>query len=75
MKNLFESYEFRVLLSIIWGLGLSCLFRQVCKGRNCIIFKAPNPNEIRGNTYKQDDKCYTYDTVNTKCTDDAISSM
>ena len=36
---------------------------------------APNPNEIRGNTYKQDDKCYTYDTVNTKCTDDAISSM
>ena len=72
MKDIFHTYEFKVLLSIIWGLGLSCLFRQVCKGRNCFILKAPDPNEVKKNIYKEDDKCYTFKTENTKCTEDAI---
>jgi hypothetical protein len=74
MKNLFITHEFKILLSIIWGLGISCLFRQVCKGRNCIIFKAPDPAEIKNNIYKEDDTCYKFKTENTKCTNDVISS-
>jgi len=74
MKNIFDKYEFRILLSIIWGLGISCLFRQVCKGRNCIIFKAPNPIEVKKNIYIEDGKCYRFDTKDTQCTDDAVSS-
>ena len=25
----------QIFISILWGLGLSALFRQVCLGRNC----------------------------------------
>ena len=29
----------KIIISIIWGLGLAALFRRVCKGRNCIVIK------------------------------------
>jgi len=53
------------LLSIILGLGLATLFRKVCKGRNCMVFKAPPLKDIETSTYKQNGKCYqfTYETV------------
>jgi len=53
------------LLSIVLGLGLATLFRKVCKGRNCMVFKAPPLNDIETSTYKQNGKCYqfTYETV------------
>ena len=28
----------KIVISIILGLGLSTLFRKVCKNRNCIVF-------------------------------------
>ena len=54
------------ILSIVLGLGLATLFRKVCKGRNCMVFKAPPLSEIEKTTYKQNDKCYkfSYETVN-----------
>ena len=70
--NIFNTYEGRIIISIIWGLGLSCLFRQVCKGRNCIIYKAPDPSTIKNNIYLHNSKCYKYDTETIKCTNDAI---
>ena len=73
MLELFKSKEGIILMSIIWGLGISCLFRQVCKGRDCIIVKAPNPNSIKGNIYKLEKKCYQYIPYNSACTQDAIN--
>jgi len=49
-----------ILLSIFWGLGLSCLFKKVCKGRNCIQYRAPPLNYVKNNTFKYNDKCYSY---------------
>jgi len=65
----------KIILGIIWGLGLACIFRCACEGRKCIIYKAPNPTQIINKIYGQDEKCYTFDTVNTECTDDAIETM
>ena len=65
LKRLVSS-EFGIkMLSIILGLGLATLFRKVCKGRNCMVFKGPNINEVEKTIYKNDDKCYQfkYDTV------------
>lgn len=62
----------RIIISIIWGLGISCLFGKVCKDRNCIIYKAPDPNIIKNNIYTYDNKCYQYDVETTKCTKDVI---
>ena len=65
LKRLLYTDFGQKLMSILLGLGLATLFRKVCKGRNCMVFKAPPLKEIEKTTYKQNDKCYkfTYETV------------
>jgi len=54
-------------MSALLGFGLATLFRTVCKGKNCIIFKAPPMDEIEDKIYKHQDKCYKFNPVTTKC--------
>lgn len=67
ISNLLSTREGKIILSIIWGLGLSALFRRACKGRTCIIIKGPKPIDMNNKIYKFDDKCYKYTAVNTQC--------
>ncbi len=71
MKFLRNEYT-KIILGILWGFGLSCIFRSACNGRNCIIYKAPKHKEVIENIYSSDEKCYKYETVNTECNKDAI---
>lgn len=57
----------RIIISIIWGLGLSALFRKACKGRNCLLIKGPNPAEIKDNIYEFNNKCYNYQPYSVTC--------
>ena len=57
----------KIIISIIWGFGLACLFRRVCKGKNCIIIKGPNPKDLKGKIFKFNNNCFTYDTYNVSC--------
>lgn len=61
-----------IVLAALWGLGLACLFRKTCIGRNCIILKAPPIHDIHDQTYKFDGKCYKYKTESKTCTKEAI---
>jgi hypothetical protein len=54
-------------MSILLGFGLASLFRTVCKGKNCIIMKAPDASEINGEVFRFQEKCYKYNTKATKC--------
>ena len=67
LSKFFHSETGRVMFSIILGFGLATLFRTVCKGKNCIVFKAPPLEEINGKTYKYDNKCYQYTPKSAKC--------
>jgi hypothetical protein len=76
LNKFFESNTGKYLLSIILGLGLASLFRSVCKGKNCLIYKAPPLEEINNKIYKHDDKCYKFNPVSVKCnTEKTIVSM
>jgi hypothetical protein len=57
----------KVFMSILWGLGLSALFRRACSGRSCIVYKAPHPSLIQGNVFRHDGKCYKYNTKRANC--------
>ena len=57
----------KYVVSILLGLGLATIFREACKDNNCIIFNAPDLNEVENKIYKQDGKCYKYNLVSTKC--------
>jgi len=67
ISNFVSTPRGKIILSIIWGMGLSTLFRKACKGRSCIIIKGPKPSEMHNKIYKFDNKCYRYESVNTIC--------
>jgi len=54
-------------MSILLGFGLASLFRTVCKGKNCLIFHAPPLDKFKDKIYKNDNKCFKYVPVATKC--------
>jgi len=59
----------RSLISILLGIGLACLFQKACSDRSCIDFSGPVISDIHEKIYKQDEKCYKYKSVVTKCND------
>ena len=63
----------KILISIILGLGLAMMFRRSCKGRSCIIYNAPNPNEIQKKTYRFDGKCVQLKPTAVMCPKDIKS--
>ena len=50
----------KLVISFILGIGLASLFRKVCKDRNCIVFRAPDFDEVTKNTYTYGEKCYAF---------------
>ena len=71
-SKILEKRETKILISIIWGFGIACLFRKVCKGRDCIIYKAPDPNYVKNNIWKFNNKCYNFNTETVKCRKESI---
>jgi hypothetical protein len=51
VRRLLHSNIGKSIISILLGLGLATLFRKVCNDRNCLLFKAPEPSEIKDKNY------------------------
>jgi len=67
LNKFFHSETGKVMFSIILGLGLASLFRTVCKGKNCMVFKAPPLDDVAGKTFKYGNKCYKYNATASSC--------
>jgi|APCry1669189241_1035207.scaffolds.fasta_scaffold118187_1 hypothetical protein len=70
IAEFFKSRTGVIIISVIWGLGLSTIFRKACEGKNCNVVKyvSPNPQDIAKSVYNYGtDECYQYDAVLTKC--------
>ena len=67
ISKFINSDEGSKFVSIIWGIGLATLFRHACVGRNCIIIRGPDPNDLKNNNYKFNKKCYKYDAYAVSC--------
>jgi hypothetical protein len=52
---------------MLLGLGLATMFRAVCVGKRCIITAAPPMEEVDGQIYKFDKKCYKMESHAVKC--------
>lgn len=74
MNKIFKNEYIRIILGLLWGFGLACIFRSACNGRKCIIYKSPKASEVINSIYSFDDKCYKYKTETTPCNDDAIEN-
>lgn len=68
LDKIFESRFIIILVSIIWGLGLSTLFNNACKGRNCYIVHGSDINNVVNSYFNYGTKkCYKYYPFITKC--------
>ena len=71
MDRLLNTREGRIMISVIWGLGLAFLFfKQTCKGDNCIVYSAPPIDDITKNIYSQKNnvnECYIFKPYNVNC--------
>ena len=72
LLKLLQSKTGMMLISIIWGFGLACVFRQACKDRKCIVYSAPNLKSMKESIYKHGNKCYKYIAETTKYKADAV---
>ena len=57
----------KIVISILLGLGVACLFHKVCKDKECITFAGPVISNVDGKIFKHDNKCYTYNLHSVKC--------
>ena len=63
-----EFAEWKVkFMSVVLGIGLASVFRQVCKDDRCRVVKGPNLKELDQHMYRIDDKCYKYRPSATMC--------
>ena len=67
VSELLDTKAGSMIISIILGLGLAAMFRQVCKGKQCIVIKGPNVNDTQKYYYKVNEDCYKYTPVVTEC--------
>ena len=57
----------RILMSVILGLGLASLFRTVCEGNRCTVFRAPPLEDLKDKVYQNKNGCVKYTPVATTC--------
>ena len=70
LETIFNNQIGRIILSIIWGLGLSTLFRKACHGRKCqvILYNGPDPSEVNNSYYEYGNgQCYKYYPTISNC--------
>lgn len=67
LNNILKEKYGKIIISIIWGIGLATLFRKVCKGRSCIILEGPKPKDVDNKIYRFNQKCYQYKSYSTTC--------
>jgi hypothetical protein len=67
IKDLLETKSGQMIISIILGLGLAAVFRQVCKGPDCIVIQSPDVKELEKYYYKLNEECYKYTPYPSAC--------
>ena len=65
--KLLTSPSGKIVISIIWGLGLAALFRRACNGRSCIVYMGPHPSNVQGKVFKHGEKCHKYSMKRSNC--------
>jgi hypothetical protein len=58
---------FKILVSFMFGLAIVLVVSPICRGRQCMIVKAPPIHEVRDSVYHIASKCYKFETVQIDC--------
>jgi len=67
LSKFIHSRSGRIVSSVILGLGLASLFRKLCNGGSCVVYKGVPITEISGKVFQYNDKCYTFTAIPVTC--------
>ena len=58
-----------IFFSVIWGIGISALFRKICKNGSCVTIKIPKKNIIEDKIFidYKTGKCYRFEKYKIRC--------
>jgi hypothetical protein len=63
----FKNPIFKVLVSFMFGLAIVLVVSPICRGRSCMVVKAPPIHEVQESVYHIASKCYKFETVQMDC--------
>lgn len=63
----FKNPIFKMLVSFMFGLAIILVISPICRGRSCMVIKAPPIHEINDSVYHIASKCYKFETVQMEC--------
>lgn len=58
---------FCIGLSCLLGFAIVMVVSPICRGKNCMVVKAPPIHEVKDTVYHIATKCYKFDTVQMDC--------
>jgi hypothetical protein len=67
LLQLLNDKRFNMLFSFVVGVGVICLFRPACKGKECELNKPPTEKDFDKHVYRIGEKCYEFKTDIVKC--------
>jgi len=58
---------FGIMISFMLGLAIVMVVSPICRGKDCMIVKAPPLHEVNKTIYNIATKCYKFDAVPMEC--------
>lgn len=67
ITSLLQDEKFNIFFSFILGIGLICIIRPMCSGKECATLKPPAEKDFDKYVYRLADKCYEFKTKVISC--------
>ena len=58
MDSLFKTKNGKVILSVLWGLGIAALFYKVCEHSGCFVIKEHSNPQVEHSIYEFQGECF-----------------
>lgn len=73
ISDVMKSKRFKYVFSILLGFAVALLILvPLCKGADCIVQKAPPPDEVKDSTYQLGNLCYQFKVQSVECPNKGI---
>ena len=67
INSILHDEKFNYFFSLILGVGLICILRPMCSGKECQVSKPPLEKDFDKYVYRLGEKCYEFKTKIVKC--------
>lgn len=67
LTSLLQDEKFNYFFSLVLGIGLICIIRPMCSGKECATLKPPAEKDFDRYVYRLAEKCYEFKTKVISC--------